>query len=140
MRSSRSAALHRPSTVVCAHGLGLHALLRQNIRCSPEHKSRAYVSSLAACGGPEHTVLFLPGETWAQQTVSPPGLSFPGKLGPHYREILSGSEGSVLLQSDPCKNSGYVPFSCQLSPKASFMRSYFLTCWIKSQCVFLMVS
>jgi len=87
-----------------------------------------------------HTVLFLPEETWVQQAVSPPGLSFPGKLGPHYREILSGSEGGVLLQSDPCKNSGYVPFSCQLSPKAVFMRSYFLTCWIKSQCVFLMAS
>ena len=36
-----------------------------------------------------------------------------------------GSEGGMLLQSDPCKNSGYVPFSCQLSPKANFMRSYF---------------
>lgn len=31
----------------------------------------------------------------------------------------------MLLQSDPCKNSGYVPFSCQLFPKADFVRSYF---------------
>ena len=80
---------------------------------------------LAGSLGLGHTVLFLLEETRAQQAVSPPGLSFPGELGPRYREILSGSKGGMLLQSDPCKNSGYVPFSCQLFPKADFVRSYF---------------
>lgn len=31
----------------------------------------------------------------------------------------------MLLQPDPSKNSGHVPFSCQLFPEADFMRSYF---------------
>lgn len=110
---------------MCARGLGVYALLRENIRRSPEHKCRPCVSPLAACSGLGHTVLFLPEETQAQQAVSPPGLSFPRKHGPHYREILSGSEGGTLLQSDPCKNSHYVPFSRQLFPKADFTRSYF---------------
>ena len=138
MRSSRSAALHRPSTVVCAHGLTARSA--QQTFVAPQGTNAGHVSAHGSLRWPGHTVLFLPEETWAQQAVSPPGLSFPGKLGPHYREILSGSEGGVLLQSDSCKNSGYVPFSCQLSPKAVFMRSYFLTCWIKCQCMFLMAS
>lgn len=67
---------------------------------------------------------FCLGRHGSQQAVSPPGLDFPESS-----VLITEKSFQVLRVACGCnltliKNSGYVPFSCQLSPKTSFMRLF----------------
>lgn len=116
----------------CAHGLSLHALHRQNIHCSTEHKFRACVSSLAAWGRLGHAVLFLP-EDWHRLSKQPTHLKFPKRT-------------QSSLQRDPFRCWEW-HVSCNLTPgriltvslshansllKPILWGIIFLMCWIKS--------